>query len=160
MKTFYDLQDIKTDIDVSISLSSVCDNGDPFTKVCINNRVLYNDILSKKIVLTDTINIHSPVHISVTLSDKIYSSELETAVIIDSITCDDIELIPQCLHTVVYNNDHNQPSTTNYLGYNGTWSLDITMPFYHWYHQLCGHGLLIYPGTKKSTKPHQKILTC
>jgi len=149
MKTFYDLQDIETDITVIIKLCPICDNGNPLTKVCVNNRVLHNDILSNKITLTDTINIHSPVHISVTLSNKVYSSELETALIIDSISCDDIELIPKCLHTVVYNNDHNQSGTTNYLGYNGTWSLDISIPFYHWYHQLSGHGLLIYPNTKK-----------
>lgn len=159
MKTFYDLQDIKTDIVVSISITPINNNGDPFTKVCVNNRILYNDILAKQDVFTDTVNIFNPIHISVALSNKVYNSELETALIIDSVMFDGIEVIPQCLHTVVYNNDHNQSAHTSYLGYNGTWSLDIPTPFYHWYHQLCGYGLLLYPNSKKFTKPYKKILT-
>ena len=34
---------------------------------------------------------------------------------------------------------------SEYIGYNGCWTLNIDQPFYHWYHTATGQGMLIRP---------------
>ena len=80
------------------------------------------------------------------MNNKEYSAERETAVIIKNIQVDNIILIPKFEYLAEYINDHNNNDPTSYLGFNGTWILDINQPFYHWLHKHTGQGWLLTPG--------------
>ena len=85
------------------------------------------------------------IKLEILMSDKEYDAEKETAIIIKTLKIDGIEIIPQYNHLIDYQNDHNINTKTNYLGYNGKWTLDIDRPFYQWYHQISGQGWLLTP---------------
>lgn len=143
MNRFSDLQDINTVILVGLKLSPISNNGMPSVTVMINNTVIYSDNISDPIILTHSIELLSPIYISIELSKKIYHPILETAVVIDYLQFDGIDMIPRYTHHASYTNDHNNNQPTSYLGFNGTWQLDIPKPFYHWFHDITGQGLLL-----------------
>ena len=152
MKTFYDLQDIDKTIEIVINLSAITDNGIPHAKIVCNNKLLLDADINDSLIIKEKLDIMSLVNISVTLSNKTYNIEKETALIVDSITIDNIEIIPKYSHCTEYINDQNQSITTNYLGFNGTWSLDLDRPFYQWLHQETAQGWLLQPYEKNPQK--------
>ena len=77
------------------------------------------------------------------MSDKDYSVEKETAILIDSVIIDGLEIIPNKTHLAYYFNERNIDSPTSYLGFNGTWRLQINEPFYLWQHRIIVQGLLL-----------------
>jgi len=148
MKNLLDLLDISTneiDIDIEIVLSPIIDNGYPSAIVLVNDNILFNDVLSVKTTLTFSIPLLSSTNISVEMLNKKYSELQETAIIIEKLSIDKFELIPNYNHHFVYKNEHNNGSPTNYLGVNGKWSLDIEEPFYMWKHNILGNGWLLIP---------------
>ena len=145
MKTFYDLQDIETDIELVITLNAITDNGQPHAKVISNNKILLDADVDSKVIVKEKLELMSLINISITLSNKLYSNQKETALIIDNIEIDGNEIIPKYNHCVLYDNDHSRNVTTHYLGWNGTWSLCIDKPFYHWLHQQSNNGWLLTP---------------
>jgi len=152
MKNFYDLQDIDTDIELVITLNAITDNGIPHAKIICNNKVLLDTDVDSKVIITEKLDLMNLINISVTLSKKLYSNQKETALVIDSIFIDGNEIIPKYNHCVLYDNDHNLNVTTNYLGWNGTWSLCMDKPFYRWLHQQSNNGWLLNPHEKKPQK--------
>ena len=58
---------------------------------------------------------------------------------------DDFDVVPMWTQLAKYSNDSNVTAPTNYLGFNGTWSLEITEPFYRWQHKITGQGWLLKP---------------
>tara|TARA_Y100000389_G_C17437478_1_gene506418 strand:+ start:1421 stop:1894 length:474 start_codon:yes stop_codon:yes gene_type:complete len=155
MKTFYDLLDIDDTIDVEIALSAIVDNGVPHAKVICNNIILFDTTLQNSVKLRLKLHVLDLVNLSITMSNKVYNSEIETALLIDSICIDGIEVIPKFSHCSTYENDHDQNIVTQYLGFNGTWSLHMDLPFYQWLHQQTAQGWLLEP-YEKSSKNHQK----
>jgi len=155
MKTFYDLQDIETTVKIKIALSAIVDNGAAHAKIICNNRILHNAPITDNVVINDSVNLLDTINLTVIISNKVYSSQQETAVVVDSVYVDGFEIIPRYNHCTEYINDHNQQITTNYLGYNGTWSLHIELPFYQWLHQQTGQGWLLQPH-RKNPENHQK----
>ena len=143
MNRFSDLQDISPVILIGLKLSPILNNGMPLVTVTINNTVIYSDNISDPIILTHSIELLSPIYISIELSKKIYHPILETAVLIDYLQFDGIDMIPGYTQYAMYTNDHNNNQPTSYLGFNGTWQLDIPKPFYHWFHDVTGQGLLL-----------------
>ena len=83
------------------------------------------------------------INIDIIMSDKHYSLEYETAAIIRQLSIDNIDIIPRYEYLADYDNDHDFKNPTNYLGFNGKWTLTIDLPFYHWLHKHSGQGWLI-----------------
>lgn len=144
MKNFLDLQDIKT-LRVKIKLTPVSNNGNPVVMVQVNNKLFDYTPISNQTEFDVTVDIDKPVAIKIGLKDKQYSAELETAVIIDSIRVDNVELANTYNHRAVYINDHNYQEPTNYIGFNGVWELNTEKPFYQWLHNVSGQGWLLEP---------------
>ena len=146
MKNFSDLLATDHHIDLSIELDCIIDNGAPRIGVFVNDKCLLNTWLKEPITVNYSAHLLDPINIRITMNNKEYSAERETAVIIKNIQVDNIKLIPKFDYLAKYINDHNFNNPTNYLGFNGTWILDINRPFYHWLHEHTRQGWLLTPG--------------
>jgi hypothetical protein len=130
MKTYSDLTD--TDIQIDLQL-----------KLIGNPEFLVNGSRLPQNNLRYCVDLLKPFSIVIELYNKHYTSEYETAVIIEKLLIDNIEIIPKYDYLAEYDNDHGFKNPTNYLGFNGKWSLTIDRPFYHWLHQHSGQGWLL-----------------
>jgi hypothetical protein len=130
MKTYSELTD--TDIRIDVELESI---GDP--KFLVNGSRLGQNNLTYHVELL------RPFSITIELYNKHYTTEYETAVIIKRLSIDNIEMIPRYDYLAEYINDHNNNNPTNYLGFNGRWTLTIDRPFYQWLHQVTAQGWLL-----------------
>jgi hypothetical protein len=99
--------------------------------------------LSSPVVLEYRVELLDNIDIVIKLYNKEYSADNETAVIIDNISIDDIDIVPKFDYLAKYVNDHNNNNPTSYLGFNGTWQLNIDQPFYRWLHKHTGQGWLL-----------------
>lgn len=144
MKTFSDILDINPDINVEINIETIEDNGYPNFEVKLNHQNIIID-QQKNIGIKKTVSVFDPIRIEIVLKDKKYSSTKETAILLRSIKIAGIDIVPKFLHLTEYNNDHNQKIHTTHIGYNGCWSLDTGKPFFEWYHEVSGQGMLIKP---------------
>jgi len=145
MKQFLDLLDIDHKIDYTVQLEPVSYNGHPEFWISINDEIIAEGLLQHNIKEHRQINLFSPIRLEIGIKNKRYSAEKETAVIIRSINIDGFEIVPDWTHLAVYQNDHDFLSPTSYLGFNGTWRLDIPEPFYRWRHRVTGQGWLLEP---------------
>jgi hypothetical protein len=143
MKQFSDLQAIDTKINIDIMLTAIAQNGNPEIAVTVNDQTLFDKSLQGTILLSYQVPLLSPMFFCLELKNKQYNQNLETAVIIDRISVDNIDIMPTYSHLADYQNDHNNHNPTNYLGFNGKWTLTIDRPFYQWLHQAQGHGWLL-----------------
>ena len=139
MKTYSDLQDIDTRLHLHIELEPV---GTPDVTTNINGVANYYPRLSNNIKLDYSINLLDLFSVDIELSNKHYSLEYETAVIIRQLSVDNIDLMPYT-YLAEYVNDHDNNNPTSYLGFNGKWRLTFDQPFYHWLHEHSGQGWLI-----------------
>jgi hypothetical protein len=140
MNNYSDLQDIDTRLNLVIELAPV---GLPTATIIINNQQYDYPQLSMPIIINEYLPLMALINIDIILSDKHYTLEYETAVIIKRLSIDNIELIPKYDYLAEYINDHTNNNPTNYLGFNGKWRLTIDQPFYHWLHEHSGQGWLI-----------------
>ena len=140
MNNYSDLQDIDTRLNLVIELEPV---GSPTATIIINNQQYDYPQLSMPIIINEYLPLMALINIDIILSDKHYTLEYETAVIIKRLSIDNIELIPKYDYLAEYINDHTNNNPTNYLGFNGKWRLTIDQPFYHWLHEHSGQGWLI-----------------
>lgn len=140
MNSYLNLTAIDTCLNVTLELEPV---GSPLVTVLINNKVQYHSTMSEPVVIDTYLALLDPFVIDIVLSDKHYTVEYETAVVINKLAIDNIDLVPQYDYLANYQNDHNNNNPTNYLGFNGKWTLTIDRPFYHWLHQAQGQGWLL-----------------
>jgi hypothetical protein len=145
MKNFYELQDIKKQIDISLTIIPVIDVQMPNVKIKVNNNVLYNGNLENKLILKHQINLLEIIDIKLELLNKNYKRSKNTAITIESVKINSFELIPHWTQLATYKNDQNVTQPTNYLGFNGIWNLKINEPFYRWRHKITGQGWLLEP---------------
>jgi hypothetical protein len=117
--------------------------GQPNVRIITPHDIIDYPGLSGPIILEYRMNILMPYNITVELYDKHYTTKYETAVIIDKISVDNINIIPRYDYLAKYINDHDNNNPTNYLGFNGKWSLTIDQPFYQWLHEHSGQGWLL-----------------
>jgi len=143
MKNFLDLLDIDPTIKIKLILRPIVDNGNPLIRIKHNNNILYNDELHNSIVIKCENILMSPINLQIELYNKKYSMTKDTAVIVESLCIDNVEFVPNYTHLINYTNDHNHRDSTNYLGFNGIWELDIPAAFYQWMHEVQGQGWLI-----------------
>jgi len=132
MNNYLDLLDTDTDIQIKVKLSVI---GSPDFSVTIADNQWNNQC---NIIVN--CNLLTPFSIEIELRNKRYTVDYETAVIIDRISVDNIDIIPEYDYLADYQNDHNNNNPTSYLGFNGKWTLTFDRPFYHWLHQAQGHG--------------------
>ena len=121
--------------------------GQPRYKVKINN-VVYEHLAANNLGQTSLVaNCHllEPIRITVTLYGKDYLEDSTRALVIESLRLDEFDIVPNWTQLAIYDNDKNDCQPTNYLGYNGHWTLDIDRPFYLWKHQITGQGWLLEP---------------
>jgi hypothetical protein len=140
MKTYSDLQGIDTQLHLQLQLEPV---GSPTVLVSINGIQHNNSILTEPIMINRLLPLLDTINIEIILSDKHYTTEYETAVIIKRLSIDNIDITPKYDYLAEYINDHNNNNPTSYMGFNGKWSLTIDQPFYHWLHKQSGQGWLI-----------------
>jgi hypothetical protein len=145
MKNFLELLDTRHHIDICIEMSPVFDIQEPVIQASVNSTVLFNGTVHAPMIFNYTSALTDCLCIEFQLRDKKYSAEHETAVIIQSINIDGIELIPKHVNKSVYINDHDHTQPTNYMGFNGVWRLDIDRPFYQWLHVATAQGWLLEP---------------
>jgi len=147
MKNFLDLLDIDPGVNISIRLRALCGNGVPRCRMTVNDRVIYDDFLSSECIKQFSVSLMSSIQIKVEMSDKIYSEEKETAIVIDQLAIDGFAIVPDWTHLARYENDHDANGPASYLGYNGCWTLEINEPFHRWRHRVTGQGWLLEPTT-------------
>jgi hypothetical protein len=140
MKNYSELKDIDTCLHLQIELEPV---GSPDIDIIVNHSNRDYPGLSESIILDYQLSLLDNINIDVILSNKHYTTEYETAVIIRRLSVDNIEIIPKYLYLVEYINDHDFKNPTDYVGFNGKWTLTIDRPFYHWLHQHSGQGWLL-----------------
>lgn len=139
MKTYSDLLATNSVIPITVRLIPV---GKPCVLLSINDHDTAWTELTSPVTVTEWCELLSPISIDLLLQDKKYTLEYETAVKFE-VFVDNVNVVPMYSHLATYENDHNNNSPTNYLGFNGTWSLNIDRPFYHWLHQATNQGWLI-----------------
>ena len=140
MKTYSDLQDIDTRLRLHIELEPV---GTPDVTITINGFKNHYPGSSSNINLDYYIDLLDLFFVDIELSNKHYTLEYETAIIIKRLSVDNIELMPTYNYLAEYVNDHANNNPTSYLGFNGKWTLNFNRPFYHWLHEHSGQGWLI-----------------
>ena len=140
MKNYSDLQGIDTRLELSIKLRPI---NQPNIWVKVNHDLIGYTGLSDSIQLDYQIGLFDNINIVIELYNKDYNNINETAVIIDNITVDNIDIIPKYDYLADYTNDHDNNNPTSYLGFNGKWTLTFDRPFYHWLHEHSGQGWLI-----------------
>ena len=144
-KNFYELLDIKKKISLSFLINPVVSILPPNIKVNVNEYSLYTGIVTEKILLKQDIALLDSIDIKIQLYDKNYNISSETAIIIESLKINNFEIIPNWTQLATYENDHNNTQPSNYLGFNGTWTLEMPEPFYRWKHKITGQGWLLEP---------------
>lgn len=145
MKNFLDLLATDTDIEIRIRLRAISDNGNPRCCVTVNKDTLCDSWIAGPVDLVSRVALTENILIRIEMSGKNYSAERETAVIIESLTIDGFDIIPGFAHLAHYENERGIADPTSYLGFNGSWTLDILEPFYRWRHRVTGQGWLLDP---------------
>jgi hypothetical protein len=145
MNNFSDLLVTDRKITINLVISPISENGYPCSVIKLNDRMLFDGEVKERISFNETLGLLDPVEISIELKNKKHDQQLETAIIIDRLSIESMEIVPGFVHLSDYDNEQGQRITTNYLGFNGVWKLDINEPFYRWRHRVTGQGWLLEP---------------
>ena len=108
MNRYSDLTAIDTTVLVRIQLSPV---GRPNCWLRVNHDLIGYTALSDTIILDYRVGLLDTINICVELYNKDYGA-VETAIIIDNISVDNIDIIPKFDYLAQYNNDHNNDDPT------------------------------------------------
>ena len=144
MKNFYDQQDINN-LEIGIVLTPTQEKDSPNIVLKINTATLFEGVLVKRMIFQHQTSLTDTLKISLELKNKNYKTSSGTGVFIDSLEIDNFNIVPGWTHLATYSNDSNVVDPTNFLGFNGTWILDISEPFYRWQHRITGQGWLLKP---------------
>jgi len=128
MKTFYEIADIRDEIDMIVEIKFSPHLGDDFlVGVSINSPYLADVKIKEVDMVMDYVPLMDPINIK--LQAK------KGSVHIDSILVDGFEVIPKYQHL--------SDLKTAFLNEGDVWNIDIPAPFYPWYHEITGHGWII-----------------
>ena len=139
MNTYSDLQDIDTRLHVHLALKVI---GTPEVAIIVGKNFAGGK-LYKNLEIALDLDLLEPLIIQIELRNKIYDQNNETAVIVEKLQIDGIDLVPKYDYLATYDNDHNYTDPTSYLGFNGKWTLTFDRPFYQWLHQVTEQGWLL-----------------
>ena len=144
MQTFSELQATELKLVITVALAPRIGDHAPDVSVRVNGES-WHAVMIEPETLTWMVDLASDIDIQIALQNKRPSEGADTAVVIQSITVDGFEFIPNFSGMAVYDNDHDWDHPTNYLGFNGVWHLKIPGPFYQRRHQITGQGWLLHP---------------
>jgi hypothetical protein len=145
MHNYLKTLDTKQPLNAKVKFQPIVDNGLPHLEVECNGVRKYNNDLGHTLAIYINFGILEPFTLTVTMTGKKYSSEMETAIVIEEFVIEGFDLMPY-LGQATYENDQNYDGPTNhYLAFNGVWSFKIDEPFYNWYHKASGQGWLLTP---------------
>ena len=119
--------------------------GRPDVEIWANQQLIYQGQLSESMTVSTQLPLLMGLSVLVKLKNKVYSSESETAVVLNKLSVDGFDIIPSFTHLVDYANDHDFKEPTSYIGFNGEWKLEINKPFYQWQHEITSQGWLFQP---------------
>jgi hypothetical protein len=139
MKNYLDLPATDSFITVQLELEPV---GTPMTRFGVDEHII-DYTLTETLSLDYEVKLTNPFTVIIELYNKNYNADNETAVIIRRLSVDNISIIPEYTQYAVYDNDHGFTDPTNYLGFNGKWTLTFDLAFYQWLHQARSQGWLI-----------------
>jgi hypothetical protein len=142
MKKFLDLLATDLHLDLVLIAEPI---GRPDVEIWINQQLIHQGQLSESVTVSKQLPLLSGFLISVNLKNKIYSSESETALVLNNLSIDGFDIIPRFTHLAQYANDHAFTEPTSYIGFNGEWRLEVTKPFYQWQHEITSQGWLFQP---------------
>jgi len=146
MNNYLDQLDIEQhQLMIQLTLSGIVNNGVPNTLVRINDEVCYSGAVDGSMTVCRTVPLLTPISIAITLDNKVYSAQAETAIVIESLTVDGVDMVPHYTNCIGYDNDRQQLIQAFYLGFNGVWIFTINKPFYRWWHDASGQGWLLEP---------------
>lgn len=145
MKNFLDLLDTNPDIGVAIKLSVIVDNGFPGVSIRVNRDVVEYLQLKESVDHKFNVALNDNIEIEISMIDKQYSLDRETAIVIESVSIDGFEIVPAWTHLSQYHSERGLQGPTSYLGINGSWKLSVNRPFYQWRHHVTGQGWLLEP---------------
>ena len=139
MNNYSELTDIETDLHVKLVLEPV---GWP--EVCVQiGKNNITGIMKEALDIECKMPINEPFSVEIELFNKEYKPDQETAIKIKMLSIDNTIILPGLEHQAQYVNDQNYTNPTNYLGFNGKWTLTFDRPFYQWLHQISGQGWLL-----------------
>jgi hypothetical protein len=136
MNKYSDLQG--TDLNIILEIDPI---GQPHVITNVSGNK-YEAVLTKPLRQSFVLPLTSPFSIEIELHNKTYSTDYETAAIIQQLTIDGVDLL-RFNYLASYVNDHQSHTPTSYLGFNGKWILNIDRPFYQWLHQATKQGWLL-----------------
>jgi len=142
MKNFSDLLATDLHLDLELIVEPV---GRPDVEIWVNQQLIHQGQLSESITVSKQLPLLKEFSVAVKLKNKVYSQESETAVVLNQLSIDGFDIIPQFTHLARYVNDHVFTDPTCYLGFNGEWRLEVTKPFYQWQHEITSQGWLFQP---------------
>lgn len=143
MKNFYVQQD--TNLNINLTLSPIKDKEFPYVIFTFDTNIIHEGILTETASFALSKSFLEAFDLSVELKHKNYDVSPGTAVSISSLRIDDFEIVPGWTQLASYENDSKMSGPTNYIGYNGTWKLQVPEPFYRWRHKTTGQGWLLEP---------------
>lgn len=143
MKNFSEL--LATDFELEFELELEPYHSPLTVQVWLNNNLIYNNLLKKSFAYAARLNLLGPIDLKISVKDKDYNLDNQSAVLIKTFKIDDFEILPNWTQLAVYDNDHNYVDPTTHLGFNGQWQYLISEPFYQWKHKITGQGWLLTP---------------
>ncbi len=152
MKNFSQTLGTEHHIITDIKIRPISENGNPSVTISVNDKVLYSGEVLRHLSLSTMTRLLDPLTLTVKLENKIYDTTRETALVIDSIMVDQIDITDHCYKNIIYDNDQKQSVQSMYLGFNGTWVMTIPEPFYRWWHRESGQGWLLEPTYSMSSR--------
>ena len=142
MNNFSDLLATDLHLDLVLIAEPV---GYPDVEIWIDQQLIHQGQSSEFITVSKQLPLLSGFSIMVKLKNKVYTSESETALVLNNLSIDGFDIIPQFTHLAKYTNDHAFTEPTSYIGFNGEWRLEVTKPFYQWQHEITSQGWLFQP---------------
>ena len=142
MKNFSDLLATDLHLDLVLIAEPI---GTPDVEIWISQQLIYQGQLSEPVTVATQLPLLLDFSISVNLKNKAYSSDSETALVLNKLSIDGFDIIPNFTHLANYANDHDFKEPTSYIGFNGEWKLEVTKSFYQWRHEITSQGWLFQP---------------
>jgi len=145
MNNFSDLLATDPVIDFCAQVTPVYQSRAPRVAISLNHQQLFAGVLTEIWRFEIKLDLLDPVLFEVSLLEKVYDVQEETAAVVDHVSLDDFRVIPDFTHLAQYDNDHDFHGATRHVGFVGTWRFRIDEPFYRWRHRVTGQGWLLEP---------------
>ena len=147
MKKFYELLDTRFPLRATVVLKPITEMP-PMINLKINGRQVYEGHPKTETKIEHEIFNNENVRIELMISDKKYTDNRDSAVLLDSLVIDGVEMSTHASLNAVYQTDQAwgvYKGVTTHFGWNGTWIFDPGKPFYHVKHEIKNYGWLLSP---------------